>query len=136
VRPARTFRRAFVLVALPALLVLGVALPAGAHPLALSIDDTALLTPEGHLELRGQMACTLGERFRLTVTVQQDGASARGLTTGVCTGARQTWQVLARTTQGTFQPGPAQACATLTTFTQAGQQHGASRTSCEPVQIV
>ncbi len=102
---------------------LGVAImwPASAGIQSNTIDFAGTISHRGqHVVLTGPIACTLGQRADIQVTLTQraTGAMATGKTHFTCTGYMQQWEVRA-SSQGheTFQPGAATASASGTTST-------------------
>ena len=103
--------------------LLGVAImwPASAGIQNNTIDPAGTISHRGHhVVLTGPIACTLGQRADLQVTLTQraTGAIASGKTHFTCTGYMQQWEVRA-SSQGreTFRPGAATATALGTTST-------------------
>lgn len=84
------------------------------------IASPLVLRPNDRLvEVRGGIACTAGERFRVRVVVNQStsGAYAEGHTQGFCTGVNQIFTLLAVARGATrFEPGMARAEAFATTY--------------------
>lgn len=96
----------------PELILRNVYSPDIASPLVLRPNDRLV-------EVRGGIACTAGERFKVRVVVTQSetGAYAEGHTQGFCTGANQIFTLLAVARGNTrFAPGTARAEAFATTF--------------------
>jgi uncharacterized protein (DUF433 family) len=84
------------------------------------IASPLVLRPNDRLvEVRGGIACTVGERYRVRVVVSQNttGALAEGHTQGFCTGANQIFTLLAVARGSTkFETGTARAEAFAITF--------------------
>ena len=87
-----------------------------------TIDPAAVISESGrHVLLTGPIACTVGQRadIQLTLTQRATGATASGRMHFTCTGYLQQWEVRAEV-QGRerFEPGAAAAVALGTTSKQ------------------
>ena len=80
-----------------------------------TIDPAAEISEKGrHVRLTGPIACTVGERADIQVTLTQraTGAIAEGRTHFTCTGYLQQWEVRAEVRgREKFEPGAAAAVA-------------------------
>ena len=84
-----------------------------------TIDPTARISDGGRqVTVTGPVACDMGQRYEIRVTVTQrtTGAVAEGRASLTCAGGDQQWEARV-TAQGakTFEPGPATAVAVATT---------------------
>lgn len=119
-------------------LIIGVSMlatAASAHVLFFDIDNTATLHNPQQAVVTGTIQCTAGEIFRISVVLTQDEARGTGTDRGTCTGDLQRWTVNVTATQGSFDPGPATACARVVTQEQGFQAHSDTLRTCEVVQL-
>ena len=109
--------RALVVSALLGAFVLGAAAPASAHISAFSGDFTYSL-PNDEGVARGEITCTAGETFVISVRVMQKEPGSRGFgeTTGTCTGSSQEWSLRWTEVSGDLVGGRTRLMFTAKTF--------------------
>ncbi len=103
-----------------------------------AIDSTATRAIGGsYAVVTGNVTCTDGESFRISLTLGQGvtGAQARGEAVASCTGGSDAWAVTALTSAGSplLQPGLARVCWNITTFRDG--QAVAVRRGCGTVTL-
>jgi hypothetical protein len=136
----RTHRVWPVLVVIVLAVLLGAAMPAGAHISSVTIDPNGEIGNQGRVRVHGTITCDAGEEWVLRGNVKQFQAGTtvyRGSgfdRFNTCTGAPQGWLVVTRRHTGTPTPGNAQVCYLVRT-TLGGTFHDRAHDCFYPVTL-